>query len=399
MGRWHPSERHSVRRCCWRRAEADLVSQATAVGARERAGEYLAELASRVEQLQEVEGQVPLPQVETAAEEIVATGSGALDLLEEGRVDEAQDEAAALDEQYDRLEERLAAERDHRAAQIAEADGLVGSVATGVRFVVAFLVPFIALLGYRALARRRQGRAELEARLEAERKVHRAKDEFIASMSHELRTPLTSIYGFSRVLEEDTLVDRNTTRQLVREISHQSGELSRMMDDLLVAAKADAQVLTYQAEEVLVSEELRELVLDRATDDDERIELDCAPALVQADRLWLRQVLRNLLANARMHGGSNVRLSGEVENGFFALTVADDGPGVPKEMEERLFERFVHGGAQPLLVGSVGLGLSVAKLLTEKMGGTISYQRSQGQTRFTVRLPLVAAPAKTPIPG
>ena len=72
------------------------------------------------------------------------------------------------------------------------------------------------------------------------------------------------------------------------------------------------------------------------------------------------------------------------------LTVYDHGPGVPEELEKRLFQRFLHRGRQPLLVGSVGLGLSIVRLLAEGMGGEVGYERVGEETRFSVAFPVVA---------
>ena len=68
--------------------------------------------------------------------------------------------------------------------------------------------------------------------------------------------------------------------------------------------------------------------------------------------------------------------------------VIDDGPGVPTEIEDRLFERFIHQGHQTATKDSVGLGLSIVHALTQGMGGSISYQRIDGETHFTIRLPI-----------
>jgi signal transduction histidine kinase len=110
--------------------------------------------------------------------------------------------------------------------------------------------------------------------------------------------------------------------------------------------------------------------------------------LLRADRLRLRQVLRNLLSNALKHGEPPIALTGRVERNRYVLAVTDCGPGVPPELEARLFQRFIHQGRDPLLTGSVGLGLSIARLLVRRMGGNLAYRRSDGLTTFLVELPL-----------
>ena len=109
---------------------------------------------------------------------------------------------------------------------------------------------------------------------------------------------------------------------------------------------------------------------------------------VTADRLRLRQVLRNLLSNALKHGEPPIAVTGRVERHRYVLAVTDSGPGVPAELEARLFQRFIHQGRDPLLTGSVGLGLSIARLLVRRMGGALAYRHSEDLTTFSVELPL-----------
>jgi signal transduction histidine kinase len=106
-----------------------------------------------------------------------------------------------------------------------------------------------------------------------------------------------------------------------------------------------------------------------------------------ADRMRLRQVLRNLVSNAVRHGGDNIRVAAAVADEDVICSVIDDGPGVSADVESRLFEKFVHKGSTPLLVGSVGLGLAVAHSVVAGMGGELTYQRIDDETHFVIRLP------------
>ena len=84
-------------------------------------------------------------------------------------------------------------------------------------------------------------------------------------------------------------------------------------------------------------------------------------------------------------------MRGAAIDGAYRLTVWDRGEGVAPHVEERMFQRFVHQGHQPLLVGSVGLGLSIVRILAEGMSGGAAYERVAGETRFVVTLPLAEA--------
>jgi signal transduction histidine kinase len=102
----------------------------------------------------------------------------------------------------------------------------------------------------------------------------------------------------------------------------------------------------------------------------------------------LRQLLRNLLSNARKYGGPQVRIEGRIDRSTYVCSVIDNGPGIPDEIAPRLFERFIHQGHQTATKDSVGLGLSIVHALAQGMGGSISYERVLGESYFSLRLPL-----------
>jgi two-component system OmpR family sensor kinase len=170
-------------------------------------------------------------------------------------------------------------------------------------------------------------------------------------------------------------------------IISEAHDLSRMVDDLLTTARLDAGALHFQFEDLPVLEEVREVV-DPMAKAGAQFGVDVHPAVVRADRLRLRQVIRNLLSNANKYGGADIRVIGRVASGWYEVIVADNGEGIPKELEDRLFQRFLHQGDMPLVLGSVGLGLSIVQALAEGMGGAVWYERDAGWTKFVVRVPL-----------
>ena len=107
------------------------------------------------------------------------------------------------------------------------------------------------------------------------------------------------------------------------------------------------------------------------------------------DRLRQRQVLRNLISNAVKYGGDRIALVGKPNGITYQWMVVDNGPGVPPELERRLFQRYIHTLTfQQAVAGGVGLGLSIVKSLAEGMGGTVGYSHSSGLTRFIVNVPI-----------
>jgi signal transduction histidine kinase len=276
---------------------------------------------------------------------------------------------------------------------ISSTEDVAGRTAWVTQLAVTLAIPGAAMGFYWWWVRRRMRERErdMESRLEAERALNRAKDEFVAGLSHELRTPLTSIYGFSEVLVETGMIDASTSMDLLGLINHEAAELSRMVEDLLTAARLDAGALTVQLEEVDLATEVEAVVAPfRRTGLD--LTVECPQAVVTADPLRLRQIIRNLVSNAQRHGGPNVALVAACHGDHITISVFDDGPGVSSEIEERLFHRFVNSGRRALLAGSVGLGLAVAQELAVGMGTTIEYGRRNGLTFFSVDLPRVELP-------
>lgn len=299
-----------------------------------------------------------------------------------------------LDDAYAALALVLVEQRDESIARIHLARTDAGRLADGARFLVALFVPLGALLGYRARVRREQRSRAMEQQLDKEQAVNRTKDELIANLSHELRTPLTSIYGFALEMTDDEILsDPALAAELAKVIAAEASELGRMLEDLLTAATADHGGLIISIEEVdpvaEVTEVLAPVRLTGVT-----IPAAVQPAVILADRFRLRQIIRNLVSNARRHGGPNISVTGRIDGGLYTIEVTDDGPGVPAELDERLFTRFIHEGSTPLTTGSVGLGLSIVHLLTSMTGGTIAYRREDDATVFAVTYPLVS-----PLPG
>lgn len=290
---------------------------------------------------------------------------------------------------FESLRDALAVERTGHAESLTAAGDVAGRMGFISQFLVAFLLPLAAIVAYRFTARRqlRLAEVQLDAQLEAEHEVNRAKDEFIANMSHELRTPLTSIYGFSEVLIETGLVDPDSAIDLITMINAESAELGRMVEDLLVSARASADALAYTYRSVNLVEET-EAVTTPLVRSGAEVEVDLPNSPVWADPLRARQLIRNLVSNAIRHGGERVVVTGSVSDDRMSVAVMDDGPGVPDDMVPRLFTRFVHDGDQALTVGSVGLGLAVVKELATAMGGDVGYQRRGDWTIFEFWLPL-----------
>jgi two-component system OmpR family sensor kinase len=215
--------------------------------------------------------------------------------------------------------------------------------------------------------------------------------QFVADASHELRTPVTSIRGYTELVRRTTDLPEDADRSL-RRVEAEAVRMSGLVDDLLLLARLDAG-----REIVPGTVDLTATVLDVVSDAHAagpghrwRIDLPPVAVLVPGDGARLHQVLANLLANVRTHTppGTTATTRLRAEDGGAVLEVADDGPGIPAELQDGVFERFVRGDAsRNRASGSTGLGLAIVQAVVSAHGGTVAVASRPGRTVVTVRLP------------
>ena len=223
-----------------------------------------------------------------------------------------------------------------------------------------------------------------------------ARKEFVANASHELRTPLFSLAGFLELMADEDL-DDETRAGFLATTREQVERLTKLSADLLDLSRIDAGRLRVEQEEVVLADAARALVdeltpLAEATG--HRLVLETDPdAWALADEERVLQIGRALAGNALTHtpAGTEIRITSTHTDGRAVLAVSDDGPGIPHEHAERIFDRFyrVEG---PHASGS-GLGLAIARELAERMGGTVELASHGGRTTFTLSLPAAAVAA------
>lgn len=218
---------------------------------------------------------------------------------------------------------------------------------------------------------------------------------FAADASHELRTPLTAIRGYAELHRKGGLAEEASLARAMGRIESESLRMGRLVEDLLLLARLDQQRPLETA-----SVDLRQLVLDaaadhRALDDSHTLTVDAeAPVVLRGDEASLRQVLGNLLANARDHTPdfTPIHLRVRAADGWAELEVADEGPGIPPEHLGKVFERFNRGDpSRARATGGSGLGLSIVHGLVAAHGGTASASNAPGGGAvITLRLPMDA---------
>lgn len=315
-------------------------------------------------------------------------GQAVLALAAAGQAPEAEQlRVSSFEPEFAALETQLVDRQTQLADEIAASEVETGRISRWTQLAMSLVLPALVMVIFWLTLRRRVRREKsvMQARVEYERQMNKAKDEFIAGLSHELRTPLTSIFGFSEVLLDENRLDQSSA-ELVGLINAGAADLSRMVDDLLAAARLSAEALTTRPIRVDLAEQANAVAAPYVRTG-ENVKIDVPKMEVYVDPVHLRQIIHNLVSNALRHGGEHVVISGSRHNGKVHLIVADDGPGVSKEAEERLFQRFSNRGKEALIAGSVGLGLAISQELAMRMGGVIRYGRTDGWTTFVLRLP------------
>jgi signal transduction histidine kinase len=216
-----------------------------------------------------------------------------------------------------------------------------------------------------------------------------ARREFIANASHELRTPLFSLGGFLELMRDEEL-DEVTRREFLLTMSEQVDRLAKLATELLDLSRADAGRL-YIERRLVDLQGVAETVVDEfaalAVAGSRPLELTAAEGRVLGDEQRVLQIARALVENALVHTPEGTHV--EVRTGEGVLEVEDDGPGIPADHAEHVFERFYR--VEGHRASGSGLGLAIARELALAMGGTLELESRPGRTVFRLRLPVFEA--------
>jgi signal transduction histidine kinase len=225
--------------------------------------------------------------------------------------------------------------------------------------------------------------------------------DFVADASHELRTPLTVIRGQLEVLAAQDHPSDEEVKRVERTVQAEVGRISRLVDDLLVLAQAERMDFL-RTEPVELRSFVAELWDGLSLTAERRFELGPVPeGRLNADPDRLAQALRNLARNAIEHteeGAGLVRLEvTQLASGRIRFTVIDDGPGIPDEQRDRIFERFHRiDSARSRKTGGAGLGLAIVRAVAEAHGGQVHAGGREDARGAKIELVL---PGFTPAPG
>ena len=245
----------------------------------------------------------------------------------------------------------------------------------------------------------------MERRAHSEAKLR----QFVADASHELRTPLASVQGYAQLARRD--IDEASRTQALERISSEGARMASLVEEMLTLARLDGnRALTCDRVDIIP------LILDALSDHAWELG-EAVDTPVLGDESALRQILTNLLANARVHTPAGTRVvvsvlrsrdeavaasaaprgpakgrgsaTGAQASSMITIRVADDGPGIPADIRDRVFDRFVRGDSSRTRDGrgSSGLGMSIVESLARAMGGSVRLVDSEKGTVIDVTLP------------
>ncbi|TAG25659.1 MAG: response regulator, partial [Burkholderiales bacterium] len=233
---------------------------------------------------------------------------------------------------------------------------------------------------------------QLQEAKELAESANLAKSRYISAISHELRTPLNSILGYAQLLDEDAAMPAKT-RQAVTVIKRGGDHLLSLIEGTLDLAQIEGGKLKLDVKPVYwldTLEEIRNLFALQTAEKGLRFEFDAPanlPPLVRADLKRLRQVLINLLGNAvKFTSSGSVTFRVRHAREMASFEIIDTGPGMSEAVVQKVFEPFERGGSSAGTSGA-GLGLTIAKMLVDLMGGELSVSTKLGQgSNFKARV-------------
>jgi signal transduction histidine kinase len=301
------------------------------------------------------------------------------------------EEAAA---EIDKLGEELSAKSLQEVDRAAATARLVLLTVIGGLLLVGAVLAYAAV---RVVGELRRLYAGQRAAAERMAELSQAKTDFLADASHELRTPLTVIRGNAQIglqLEDDC-----AHAELLEEIVRESGQMTRMVEDLMFLARSDSATPPLSRERTAVVPLMADVAgraeaLARERGAELELEISGRGEL-EADAQRIEQAVLILVDNAAKYGppGGKVRLSSETDATNLRITVADEGPGIPEKDLPHIFDRFYRvDKTRARRLGGAGLGLPIAKTIVEAHGGRIEAQSRPGEgIRMKIQLPLLGA--------
>ena len=229
------------------------------------------------------------------------------------------------------------------------------------------------------------------------KRVDRMKDDFVATVTHELRTPLTAIRAITEILQANPDLDGDAQKEFVSTIARETERLTRLVNQVLDLQRLEASGVDRTPLDIRVplqhaADAMRHQMEERGQT--LSVSLPEAPVVVAADADRLLQVIVNLLSNATKFANTTVALQLTTTSTDVRISVADDGPGIPPEEQDAIFEKFRQVDHPRESQAGSGLGLSIARQIIQQHAGGLSVESTPGEgATFIVHLPASDAAA------
>lgn len=232
-------------------------------------------------------------------------------------------------------------------------------------------------------------RAEVEKKL-----LEESKQRMLVHISHDLKTPITTIQGYAKALQLGMIEDEAKKQRTIKLIHDKTQLVSELIDDVFELSKLESPDYPIDKEASDLAEFVREMAVDYYDLFEEKhfafeCDIPSHEVIVPFNRKLLYRVVSNLLANALKYNPPEtlVQLTVIDCDMVVRFIVADNGIGIPDHLQDRVFDAFVRGDAARKSDGGTGLGLTIAKHIVEKHGGSLVLSTDEGMTRFEVTLP------------
>ena len=236
--------------------------------------------------------------------------------------------------------------------------------------------------------------AEIRAHMERLEREKGIRQEFFSNASHELKTPITSVRGYAELLDQGFIRDEATKKDFYARILKETDNMTNLINDILMISRLEAKEAEVTLSTVRIGPLLTEIFESMepiAADAQVMLHKECSPVAIEASTQQMRELIMNLVSNGVKynHPGGNVWVEVWPENGMLYIQVKDDGCGISREDQDRIFERFYRvDKGRSKKIGGTGLGLSIVKHIVEYYNGSIKLESEPGKgSCFTVGIP------------
>ena len=272
---------------------------------------------------------------------------------------------------------------------------------TGIAFVISVIIAVrftnTITTPLNEISRTMKMAAEIREHMDRLEKEKRIRQEFFSNASHELKTPITSIKGYAELLDQGFVKDEATKKDFIARILKETDNMTNLINDILMISRLEAKEAEVTYSMVRIAPLLTEIFESAepiAAEYQVTLHKECEPLTIEASAKQLRELIMNLVSNGIKynHPGGNVWVEISSEGPDMCIRVRDDGCGISKEEQERVFERFYRvDKGRSKKMGGTGLGLSIVKHIVEFYGGHIELTSTPGKgSCFTVTIPFSA---------